>query len=137
MLQGFGLEFLIVPITQVAYFYLPAAKNDKASSLTKLFRNKVVYGRGQVTQQLPERRHALKFPVRRRKPELVFRHRLCCRNKLMLHVRYGAVQHFRDGSMFILALIVLGRTNCRQRQNECKTAKFLPHYDSSHFPLHM
>jgi len=39
MLQGFGLGFLIVPITQVAYSYLPAEKNNKASSLTNLFRN--------------------------------------------------------------------------------------------------
>jgi MFS transporter, DHA2 family, multidrug resistance protein len=39
MLQGFGLGFLIVPITQVAYSYLPPAKNNKASSLTNLFRN--------------------------------------------------------------------------------------------------
>ena len=39
MLQGFGLAFLIVPITQVAYSYLPPEKNNKASSLTNLFRN--------------------------------------------------------------------------------------------------
>src|SRR6201987_5115331 len=39
MLQGFGLAFLIVPITQVAYSYLPLEKNNKASSLTNLFRN--------------------------------------------------------------------------------------------------
>jgi DHA2 family multidrug resistance protein len=39
MLQGFGLGFLIVPITQVAYSYLPPQKNNKASSLTNLFRN--------------------------------------------------------------------------------------------------
>ncbi len=39
MLQGFGLGFLIVPITQVAYSYLPLEKNNKASSLTNLFRN--------------------------------------------------------------------------------------------------
>jgi MFS transporter, DHA2 family, multidrug resistance protein len=39
MLQGFGLGFLIVPITQVAYSYLPPTKNNKASSLTNLFRN--------------------------------------------------------------------------------------------------
>ena len=39
MLQGFGLGFLIVPITQVAYSYLPPEKNNKASSLTNLFRN--------------------------------------------------------------------------------------------------
>jgi MFS transporter, DHA2 family, multidrug resistance protein len=39
MLQGFGLGFLIVPISQVAYSYLPPEKNNKASSLTNLFRN--------------------------------------------------------------------------------------------------
>ena len=39
MLQAAGLGFLIVPITQVAYSYLPLAKNNKASSLTNLFRN--------------------------------------------------------------------------------------------------
>jgi DHA2 family multidrug resistance protein len=39
MLQGFGLGFLIVPITQVAYSYLPPEKNNKASSLANLFRN--------------------------------------------------------------------------------------------------
>jgi DHA2 family multidrug resistance protein len=39
MLQGFGLGFLIVPITQVAYSYLSLEKNNKASSLTNLFRN--------------------------------------------------------------------------------------------------
>jgi len=39
MLQGFGLGFLIVPISQVAYSYLPLNKNNKSSSLTNLFRN--------------------------------------------------------------------------------------------------
>ena len=39
MLQGFGLGFLIVPISQVTYSYLPLEKNNKASSLTNLFRN--------------------------------------------------------------------------------------------------
>jgi MFS transporter, DHA2 family, multidrug resistance protein len=39
MLQGFGLGFLIVPISQVTYSYLPPEKNNKASSLTNLFRN--------------------------------------------------------------------------------------------------
>jgi DHA2 family multidrug resistance protein len=37
--QIFGLSFLFVPITQVAYSYLPPEKNNKASSLTNLFRN--------------------------------------------------------------------------------------------------
>jgi DHA2 family multidrug resistance protein len=39
ILQATGLGFLIVPITQVAYSYLPPEKNNKASSLTNLFRN--------------------------------------------------------------------------------------------------
>ncbi len=38
-LQGFGLAFLFVPISQLAYSYLPRNKNNKASSLTNLFRN--------------------------------------------------------------------------------------------------
>jgi DHA2 family multidrug resistance protein len=38
-LQIFGLSFLFVPITQVTYSYLPLEKNNKASSLTNLFRN--------------------------------------------------------------------------------------------------
>lgn len=39
ILQGFGIAFLFVPISQVAYSYLPPEKNNKASSLTNLFRN--------------------------------------------------------------------------------------------------
>jgi MFS transporter, DHA2 family, multidrug resistance protein len=39
MLQAFGLGFLIVPISQVTYSYLPMEKNNRASSLTNLFRN--------------------------------------------------------------------------------------------------
>jgi DHA2 family multidrug resistance protein len=37
--QGFGYAFLFVPVTMVAYSYLPANKNNKASSLTNLARN--------------------------------------------------------------------------------------------------
>ena len=37
--QGLGLAFLFVPTSQIAYSYLPANKNNKASSLTNLFRN--------------------------------------------------------------------------------------------------
>jgi DHA2 family multidrug resistance protein len=37
--QGFGLAFLFVPASQLAYSYLPKNKNNKASSLTNLFRN--------------------------------------------------------------------------------------------------
>jgi MFS transporter, DHA2 family, multidrug resistance protein len=39
VLQGFGLGFLFVPVSTIAYSYLPSALNDKASSLTNLFRN--------------------------------------------------------------------------------------------------
>ncbi|CAN5310699.1 DHA2 family efflux MFS transporter permease subunit [soil metagenome] len=39
MLQGLGLAFLFVPMSQVAYSFLPPNKNNKASSLTNLFRN--------------------------------------------------------------------------------------------------
>ena len=39
MLFGFGLSFLFVPTSQVAYSFLPKNKNNKASSLTNLFRN--------------------------------------------------------------------------------------------------
>jgi DHA2 family multidrug resistance protein len=38
-LQGLGLAFLFVPASQLAYSYLPKDKNNKASSLTNLFRN--------------------------------------------------------------------------------------------------
>src|SRR5215470_10908909 len=38
-LQGLGLAFLFVPASQLAYSYLPKEKNNKASSLTNLFRN--------------------------------------------------------------------------------------------------
>jgi len=38
-IQGFGIAFLFVPTSQLAYSYLPKDKNNKASSLTNLFRN--------------------------------------------------------------------------------------------------
>jgi MFS transporter, DHA2 family, multidrug resistance protein len=38
-LQGLGIAFLFVPASQLAYSYLPKDKNNKASSLTNLFRN--------------------------------------------------------------------------------------------------
>jgi len=38
-IQGFGIAFLFVPTSQLAYSYLPKNKNNKASSLTNLFRN--------------------------------------------------------------------------------------------------
>jgi DHA2 family multidrug resistance protein len=37
--QGLGIAFLFVPTSQLAYSFLPKNKNNKASSLTNLFRN--------------------------------------------------------------------------------------------------
>jgi MFS transporter, DHA2 family, multidrug resistance protein len=37
--QGFGYAFMFVPVTQLAYSYLPKNKNNKGSSLTNLCRN--------------------------------------------------------------------------------------------------
>jgi MFS transporter, DHA2 family, multidrug resistance protein len=39
VIQGVGFAFLFIPITQLAYSYIPQSKNNKASSLTNLFRN--------------------------------------------------------------------------------------------------
>jgi DHA2 family multidrug resistance protein len=39
MVQGFGMAFLFVPVSSLAYSYLPRSANDRASSLTNLFRN--------------------------------------------------------------------------------------------------
>jgi DHA2 family multidrug resistance protein len=38
-LQGLGLGFFFVPVSSLAYSFLPANKNNKASSITNLFRN--------------------------------------------------------------------------------------------------
>ena len=38
-IEGLGFAFLFIPINQLAYSNLPANKNNKASSLTNLFRN--------------------------------------------------------------------------------------------------
>ncbi len=38
-LQGIGLGFFFVPVSALAYSYLPMNKNNKASSITNLFRN--------------------------------------------------------------------------------------------------
>jgi MFS transporter, DHA2 family, multidrug resistance protein len=38
-LQGLGIATLFVPVSQLAYSNLPKSKNNKASSLTNLFRN--------------------------------------------------------------------------------------------------
>jgi DHA2 family multidrug resistance protein len=39
LIQGFGVAFLFIPVSAVAYSYLPKHLNNKASSLTNLFRN--------------------------------------------------------------------------------------------------
>src|SRR5215472_8906112 len=39
VLQGVGLGFFFVPVSSLAYSYLPLTKNNKASSITNLFRN--------------------------------------------------------------------------------------------------
>lgn len=39
LIQGFGVAFLFVPVSAMAYSYLPKEQNNKASSLTNLFRN--------------------------------------------------------------------------------------------------
>lgn len=38
-IQGLGIAPLFVPVSQLAYSYLPKNKNNKASSITNLFRN--------------------------------------------------------------------------------------------------
>jgi DHA2 family multidrug resistance protein len=55
-LQGLGIAFLFVPISQLAYSYLPKNKNNKASSLTNLFRNQgASFGIAFVTTLLARR----------------------------------------------------------------------------------
>ncbi len=39
VLQGLGIAPLFIPVSQLAYSFLPKEKNNKASSLTNLFRN--------------------------------------------------------------------------------------------------
>jgi DHA2 family multidrug resistance protein len=39
LIQGFGIAFLFIPVSALAYSYLPKELNNKASSLTNLFRN--------------------------------------------------------------------------------------------------
>jgi len=39
VIQGVGLGFFFVPVSQLAYSYIPLNKNNKASSITNLFRN--------------------------------------------------------------------------------------------------
>jgi MFS transporter, DHA2 family, multidrug resistance protein len=54
--QGFGYVFMFIPVTQLAYSYLPKNKNNKGSSLTNLCRNwGASFGIAFVTT-VPERR---------------------------------------------------------------------------------
>jgi DHA2 family multidrug resistance protein len=56
VVQGFGISFLFVPTSQLAYSYLPREKNNKASSLTNLFRNQGgSFGIAFVTSMLERR----------------------------------------------------------------------------------
>src|SRR5205823_7788453 len=55
-LQGLGIGFLFVPVSQLAYSNLPKDKNNKASSLTNLFRNQgASFGIAFVTTMLARR----------------------------------------------------------------------------------
>jgi MFS transporter, DHA2 family, multidrug resistance protein len=55
-LVGLGIAFLFVPVSQLAYSYLPKDKNNKASSLTNLFRNQgASFGIAFVTTLLAHR----------------------------------------------------------------------------------
>jgi DHA2 family multidrug resistance protein len=55
-LTGLGIAFMFVPISQLAYSYLPKEKNNKASSLTNLFRNQgASFGIAFVTTLLARR----------------------------------------------------------------------------------
>jgi DHA2 family multidrug resistance protein len=55
-LTGLGIAFMFVPISQLAYSYLPKEKNNKASSLTNLFRNQgASFGIAFVTTMLARR----------------------------------------------------------------------------------
>lgn len=55
-LQGLGIAPLFVPVSQVAYSFLPKNKNNKASSLTNLFRNQgASFGIAFITTMLARR----------------------------------------------------------------------------------
>jgi DHA2 family multidrug resistance protein len=55
-LQGLGIAPLFVPVSQLAYSFLPKDKNNKASSLTNLFRNQgASFGIAFVTTLLARR----------------------------------------------------------------------------------
>jgi hypothetical protein len=50
-LTGLGIAFMFVPISQLAYSYLPKEKNNKASSLTNLYNTRLRQARSLVTQR--------------------------------------------------------------------------------------
>jgi len=78
-LQGLGIAPLFVPVSQLAYSYLPKHKNNKASSLTNLFRNQgASVGIALVTTLLARRRQyhqsvlvAHATPLQRRYQEML------------------------------------------------------------------
>jgi MFS transporter, DHA2 family, multidrug resistance protein len=54
--QGLGIAPLFIPVSQLAYSFLPKEKNNKASSLTNLFRNQgASFGIAFVTTVLARR----------------------------------------------------------------------------------
>src|ERR1700681_2514363 len=55
-IQGLGIAPLFIPVSQLAYSFLPKEKNNKASSLTNLFRNQgASFGIAFVTTVLARR----------------------------------------------------------------------------------
>jgi DHA2 family multidrug resistance protein len=55
-IQGLGIAPLFIPVSQLAYSFLPKEKNNKASSLTNLFRNQgASFGIAFVTTMLARR----------------------------------------------------------------------------------
>src|SRR6202040_158784 len=55
-IQGLGIAPLFIPVSQLAYSFLPKDKNNKASSLTNLFRNQgASFGIAFVTTVLARR----------------------------------------------------------------------------------
>jgi len=55
-IQGLGIAPLFIPVSQLAYSFLPKHKNNKASSLTNLFRNQgASFGIAFVTTMLARR----------------------------------------------------------------------------------
>jgi DHA2 family multidrug resistance protein len=123
MLQGFGLGFLFVPVSTLAYSYLPPGQSDKASSLTNLFRNEGgSFGIATVTTLLARRAQLHQttlasrvLPFDWRTLDLVHRLRLTHGSTTSLLgaivQRQGAFLSFCDGflilAMFAMAVVPL------------------------------